>query len=145
MKDKHLFFLMVPVFLVLTIFATYMAVTASNGPIKLTSEEIAFYEESATAYLNHEKVSYISNSNETLRYIPGKDKVTVASNNIFKETVTAYNENGQTFTKVNAPNVSFTGCIVFHSIISVATLGICVFFLVSAIDECRISSKQKAR
>ncbi len=145
MKTKHLFILMVPLFAVLTIFCLFMAVTASHGPIKLSNEEIVFYEEAGTNYLNHEKVPYTSNANDTLRYIQGKDKVTVMSHNLFKETVSVSFENGLTVTKVNAPNVNFTGCIIFHTLLGTATLGTAIVFMIVGIDEFRIDRKNKAK
>ena len=143
MKTKHLFILMVPLFVVLTIFCLFMAVTASHGPIKLSDEEIVFYEEAGTSYLNREKVPYVSNANDSLRYVQGKDKVTIMPHNIFKETVSVSFENGETVTKVNAPNVNFTGCIIFHSLLGTAALGMAIVFMVAGIDEFRLDRKNK--
>ncbi|MBR6689053.1 MAG: hypothetical protein IKL68_03470 [Clostridia bacterium] len=122
-----------------------MAITATYGPVKLSDEEITFYESAAISYLNHESVPYTSNSNESIRYVQGKNKVTVMSHNIFKETVTTSLENGETFTQVNAPNVNFTGCIIFHTLLGTATLGTTILFMIMAIDEFRLSKKVKAR
>ena len=144
MKDKHLFAMMIPTCLVLALFFIFMAVTATKGPVSLTDDEISFYEDAAVSYLNKESTPHSSNVNETIRYIQGKDKVTVMSQNIFKETVTVYLDNGNFLTKVNAPNVNFTGCIIFHSILATAAICGAIVFLWFTADELRLS-KQKAR
>ena len=142
MKDKHLFILMVPIFIVIALYASFMVVSAQRGPVKLSVDEVVFYENAATAYLNHE-TPHTSNTNESIRYIQGRDKVTVASNNIFKETVTACLENGQLTTKVNAPNVDFTGCIIFHTIILIVSLGAAGIFLMTGVGEFKKSAKAR--
>ena len=144
MKDKHLFAMMIPTCLVLAFFFIFMAVTATKGPVSLTNDEVAFYENAAVSYLNKESTPHSSNANETIRYIQGKDKVTVMSQNIFKETVTVSLDNGNFLTKVNAPNVNFTGCIIFHSVLATIAIGGAIAFLWGATDELR-SRKQKAR
>jgi hypothetical protein len=105
----------------------------------LTDDEISFYENAAVSYLNKESAPHSSNVNETIRYIQGKDKVTVMSQNIFKETVTVYLDNGNFLTKVNAPNVNFTGCIIFHSILATAAICGAIVFLWFTADELRLS------
>lgn len=143
MKDKHLFILMIPIFVFIALHAGFMVVSAQRGPVKLSVDEVTFYENAANAYLNHEKTPYKSNTNETINYIQGKDKVTVASNNIFKETVTAYLEDGQLITKTNSPNVDFTGCMIFHTIILIASICAAGIFLMTGVDEFRKSAKAR--
>ncbi len=146
MKDKHIFILLLPVFAAITIFAMFMAITATHGPVALTDEEVTFYEQAATNYLKREKAPHTSNTKDSIRYIEGKDKVTVMSHNLFKETVTATYENGNIITKVNAPNVNFTGCIIFHSLIATAAIGASIFSVIVIIDEFRCNKKTaKAR
>ncbi len=144
MKDKHLFAMMIPTCLVLAFFFIFMAVTATKGPVPLTSDEIAFYKDAAVSYLNKESTPHSSNTNETIRYIQGKDKVTIASQNIFKETVTVSLDSGNYLAKVNAPNVNFTGCIIFHSVLATVAIGGAIAFMWAVTDELR-TNKQKAR
>lgn len=144
MKDKHLFAMMIPTCLVLAFFFIFMAVTATKGPVSLSTDEVAFYENAAVSYLNKESTPHISNTNEAIRYIQGKDKVTIASQNIFKETVTVSLNDGNFLTKVNAPNVNFTGCIIFHSVLATIAIGGAIAFMWAVTSESKLS-KQKAR
>lgn len=137
MKDKQLFAMLIPTCLVLAFFFIFMMVTATKGPVALTNDEVAFYENAAVSYLSRESTPYSSNTNETIRYIQGKDKVTVASQNIFKETVTVTLDNGNYITNVNAPNVNFTGCIIFHAILSTIAIGGAIVFTCAVVDEMK--------
>ena len=145
MKYRTLCAMLIPVFVVIAIYSMFMSTTASKGIVELTDEEVVFYKEAGLKYMNNEKCPNFSNTNESLRYIPSKDKVTIMSNNIFKETLTIHVKNDLVLTEIKEPNVSFTGCIAFHTILSTISLALAIFFSIEVIDEFRHTRKAEAR
>lgn len=113
-------------------FFLYVAMHALKGPVSLTETEIAYYTEVAKTVWNDDAITI---DEPFIKCNTKKDNVTISSYNIFKESVTVYFSESSSEVVINEPNVSFTGCFIFHVVLAIASIVGSIWYTLHLVKE----------